>query len=867
MVNSNQFHKRSSPNCLLRQLPLLVLAILLYADPSTISAQVDNSVQKKVLALHLMRRNDTSTLTNERTYQKVLTEGLGEQLDYYSEYVDLARFGGDDYQRALRDFFRQKYQGTNFDLIIASTDDLRNFLTRYGAELFPNTPVVFSRSDDNFDHSAIPSNFTGIVYETDLRGTLDVIRSLQPAVRRVFVVAGASESVDRWHEARARRQFADYNGLEFTYLGGLPMAELKRRISMLTPDSVIYFLMMTEDGTGKRFALTDGLDEIAAASSVPVYTWYDGYLGHGVVGGQLASSERVASRVAELALRILHGEPVETIPITTADTSRRAFDWGQLQRWNLREDRLPAGAEVLLREATLWQRYRNRIIGVFVVFAIQSVLIVALLVERRRRRKANIGLKESEERYRNVVESQTEMICRFLPDTTLTFVNDAYCKYFDKPARELVGTKFVAFLPESERDVTLRYFESLVKHPRSETREHRVIRPDGSPGWQQWTNCVISSEDSDKNELQGVGRDISERKLLEQELILSQREFSTLIENSPDIISRLDRDLRYIYASPKLKDIFGIATEVFLGKRPGEIAVPEYDWSRFEFTCREAIDKGQATVYEFQFRGRDYRTRIIPEFSSGGAVESAMLISEDFTERLRVEAELRNLTARLINLQDEERRRIARELHDGATQSIAAIALNLRRLEIVTANPTAEISRLLDDSQQLATQSLTELRTLSYLLHPPILDHAGLVRAVQWFVRGFSERTGIYVDVAAIQDIGRLPADMETALFRIVQESLTNVRRHSGSDIATIRLEKEGGVVKLQIADRGHGMVQRASNGSAGEDAELGVGIPGMRQRLAQLGGRLEIESSNNGTTITVVVPAIQEQAVQHHFA
>jgi signal transduction histidine kinase len=169
---------------------------------------------------------------------------------------------------------------------------------------------------------------------------------------------------------------------------------------------------------------------------------------------------------------------------------------------------------------------------------------------------------------------------------------------------------------------------------------------------------------------------------------------------------------------------------------------------------------------------------------------------------------------------------------------------------------------LISDSQELAAHSLTELRTLSYLLHPPILDDAGLVRALQWFVRGFSERSGIHIETVGIHDIGRLPLDIETALFRVVQESLTNVRRHSGSDKASIRLEKVNAEVKLQISDRGHGMPDGAVNGSAGENVELGVGISGMRERLTQLGGRLEIESSNNGTTITAVVPAIQKQAL-----
>src|SRR5215467_11377965 len=173
------FRRRS----LFSRFVLLVLMVLLPASLPAIRGQNNLGAQKRVLVFNLMRRDGTATLINDRTYRKVLTDGLAGQLDYYSESVDLARFGGDDYQVAFRDFLKQRYKGTDFDLIIA-TADLRNFLARYGAEVFPNTPVVFSMSDDAFDNNATPPNFTGIVYETDLRGTLDVILRLQPAVRR-----------------------------------------------------------------------------------------------------------------------------------------------------------------------------------------------------------------------------------------------------------------------------------------------------------------------------------------------------------------------------------------------------------------------------------------------------------------------------------------------------------------------------------------------------------------------------------------------------------------------------------------------------------------------------------------------------------
>jgi PAS domain S-box-containing protein len=512
---------------------------------------------------------------------------------------------------------------------------------------------------------------------------------------------------------------------------------------------------------------------------------------------------------------------------------------------------------VLFRDSTFWELYKWRIVSVLLLCGLQTLLIAVLLLERSRRRRTSVSLENSEEKYRNVVETQTELICRFRPDTTLTFVNDAYCRYFNQTREALIGKKFVEFLPAIHRNAALQYYASLVRHPLTETREHQVVRTDGSIGWQQWVNHVITNGGGRVVELQGIGRDVTKRKLAEEDLLRSEREFSTLVENSPDVISRLDRDLRYIYISPALERISGVATYELIGRTPQEIALPGYDWNSFEAGCREAISTGQTVVREFAFEKRQYRTRIIPEFSPDGSIDSVMTISEDVTERLRAEQELVNLTARLFSLQDEERRRIARELHDGAAQNLFGITINLGNLEKHKSDPV-ETSRLIAECQSLAEQTLQEVRTFSYLLHPPILDQAGLALALQWYVEGFTKRSGIYVDLLVLEDIGRLSLEVETALFRIVQESLTNIRRHSGSETASIRLEKKASEVTLKIADQGTGMPTNGSPDSIESIAELGVGIPGMRQRLRQLGGRLQIESTDHGTTIVAVVPAAE---------
>jgi two-component system NarL family sensor kinase len=216
----------------------------------------------------------------------------------------------------------------------------------------------------------------------------------------------------------------------------------------------------------------------------------------------------------------------------------------------------------------------------------------------------------------------------------------------------------------------------------------------------------------------------------------------------------------------------------------------------------------------------------------------------------QAQGELEWLTARLLDFQEGERRRLARELHDGTAQNLFALSINLSRLERGPVKPS-EVQGVLVECTKLCDEALQEIRTLSYLLHPPMLDQKGLTGAVKSYVDGFTKRSGITVDLRSMSDVGRLPLDVEMALFRIVQESLTNVRRHSGGALAEIRLYKTDDTVVLQIRDFGRGMAK----GGPANAVETGVGIPGMQQRVRQLGGVLKIESNDSGTAVTAKVP------------
>jgi signal transduction histidine kinase len=227
-------------------------------------------------------------------------------------------------------------------------------------------------------------------------------------------------------------------------------------------------------------------------------------------------------------------------------------------------------------------------------------------------------------------------------------------------------------------------------------------------------------------------------------------------------------------------------------------------------------------------------------------------VTMDITDRRRAEQVLRQLTGRLLRLQDEERRRIARELHDVTAQNLVAIMSNFAYLRRLRAELSERARGVLSETIALGEQVLQEIRTLSYVLHPPLLDQAGLVSALQWYADGFAKRSGIEGDLD-LAEVGRLPGEVENALFRVVQECLANVSRHSGSRTAGISLARDEALVVLRVEDEGRGMPEIADELTP-DARTLGVGIPGMRERLRQLGGELSIQSRPGGTVVTAIV-------------
>jgi signal transduction histidine kinase len=231
-------------------------------------------------------------------------------------------------------------------------------------------------------------------------------------------------------------------------------------------------------------------------------------------------------------------------------------------------------------------------------------------------------------------------------------------------------------------------------------------------------------------------------------------------------------------------------------------------------------------------------------------------INADVTDKKESEENLRELTGRLMQVQDEERRRIARELHDSIGQKLAVAKLNLDTMARAPESKTQ--ATMMKESSQLIDEAFREVRTISQLLHPPLLDETGLASAARWLTDGFAERSKIKVEFKISGKLARLPQPVELTLFRVIQESLSNIHRHSEAKAARVHLAQTPQTVTLEIQDDGKGLPKEMLSGSSLRMNRVGVGILGMSERLAQLGGSLEISAGKTGTTVRAVIPNAQ---------
>ena len=616
-----------------------------------------------------------------------------------------------------------------------------------------------------------------------------------------------------------------------------------------------------------------------------------------------------------------------------------------------------------------------------------ATALVGTVQEITARKEMELVLRESEDRYRDLVENSTDLICTHDLGGRLLSVNELPTKVLgysreellNKPMREFLLPEARAQFDESLLTIKKQGFVKGLMVVLTKTGEQKI--------WEY--HNTLRTEGVNKPIVRGIAHDVTEQKKLERELRLSEEKFAKAFHSSPvEIVITTLQEGRFIDVNEAFERNNGFNREETIGHtsveiglwnsaedraavmehlrkfgrvdeleirtrhKSGEFRLKRYsaepikiggqqcllavceditERNRMDVALRQERDraqqyldiadvillgldlearitlinrKGCATLgwKEDELSGLDWIATCTParmryilrekfhEVISGGlsSMENPVLTKsgeertirwrnstlrddqgriigtlssgEDITAQKCAEEELTRLSGRLLRLQDEERRKIARDLHDSTGQNLIALTTTLGQLEKEIPSARKKLHTLCSQCQGLADQCVRDIRTLSYLLHPPLLDETGLADAIRQFAGGFTKRSGIQVQLTVTQAFGRLPEDIELTLFKVVQESLTNVQRHSGSSLVVIRLSRCSREIRIEVADSSPGATERTLGTDRKSPFEVGVGIPSMQERVKLIGGRFELDHAVHGTTVRVTIPFQRER-------
>jgi PAS domain S-box-containing protein len=482
-------------------------------------------------------------------------------------------------------------------------------------------------------------------------------------------------------------------------------------------------------------------------------------------------------------------------------------------------------------------------------------------------------LQGADHPYRVMVETINEGAATLSWDGLVLYANQRFADLVATPLERIIGSKLHNFV----RTLNCPTLDELLKRAKTAPQKERcdlqtsagellpvyvslsALRHSDFQGV-----CVIVTDLSELRQRErqlgetskALECEVAERLRAENAVRETEEMFRLFMNHSPALVFIEDKRGRYVFLNRTVEDVYGLQPGELLGKTP-------LDWLPGEAGRllhqhdRDAFSAGESTEQIETIRAREGAPHewLVVRFPFRNALGEPLLggVGIDITEQRRAETALRELSARILKLQDEERGRIARELHDSTSQTLTALGLNLG-LVATLREKEEDISKVLQECGSLAHRAADEIRNLSHLLYPPDLDRVGLIAAIRWYSCQFAETSGIRIDLDLPAEWKTISQDVRIALFRVFQESLANVRRHSGSLAARVRLRRGEDHMILEVKDKGRGLPSTLKDNVHGV-LLVGVGILGMRERLRQLGGRLEIISGSKGTTVRATVP------------
>jgi len=519
--NTNSLHP------LLRKIAAftIILLTILPLTETVIYAEADR--EKHILVLNSYHKGLSWTDSLVKGIDSVLrTEARNMNLHY--EYMDSKRYYSPEYIQKLREVLTFKFQEISFNVVIVSDNNALDFLLHYHEDLFPETPVVFC-GINNFSELMLKDQglFTGIVEEIDIKSTLEIALKLHPDITEVVFINDKTTTgiAVKSEVLEIAPLFEDR--VDFVFIEDFSIEELKERVWKLPRNSIILLSVVTRDRSGQFFPYEESLAQIYSESSVPIYSFWDTYLGKGIVGGMLTSGYQQGKAAAQIALRILEGERIETIPVVRDSPNSYMFDNRQLKLFDINEADLPEGSIIINRPDTLYSRHKALVHTT--VFTIMSLMltIIALLTVISYRKKMERALRDSEERYRDLYENAPDMYHSVDKQGIIIDCNETGARMLGYSKEAIIGRPLSEFFSEKAKEIHEKELPSLRDKGVHRDVEREFIRKDGSTFSASLNISTEVDEGGDLIKTKTIARDLTERRRVE-ELKKSQEQLRSL---------------------------------------------------------------------------------------------------------------------------------------------------------------------------------------------------------------------------------------------------------------------------------------------------------------------------------------------------
>jgi PAS domain S-box-containing protein len=706
---------------------LLIFCVFILVASARVGLALEAPTPKNVLVLYSF--TDRRAQDDLEALKSATRSRVGAPVDFHVEYLGSARFDTPGYEKAVTESLASVYAGKKIDLVIAVFYPALRFAVDHRQDLFPGTPIAFSSVPPRrFQGQKLWPGVTGVTMQVDLQGTIDLALRLQPDATDAAVVVGNTETDRYWGAAITQDLRQRQPRLNVTDLPGLATDRLLKQVAALPSHTIVFFQAIPDEEAQPVLGTYEVVSTIA--QRFPTYCFVNRCLGHGVIGGSYPDSREQDAEAGELAARVLSGANPENTPVVNGPPALVNVDWRQRRRWNMPASALPSGTIISYRQPTGWERYAKYIGVVALLILVQAMLIIGLLWQRARNRKADLRLRESEQRFRLMADTTPALLWMCDRECKVTYLNDRRIKFTGGDVATGLQDTWSAFIHPDDVQSVQDANKRALEQKKEFSKEYRLRRQDGVYRWM------------------------------------------------------LD------IAAPRVDRLGGFA----------------------------------------------------------GFVGSA----SDITDQKLAQEALEKIGGKLIEAQEEERSRIARELHDDICQRLALLSMEL---EQANRGSNSNRSPKLDEIRRHCSEIAVDVQALSHKLHSSKLEYLGLAPAIRSYCREFSQQHNVSVQFADENVPNFLPRDISLSLFRVTQEALQNALKHSGTKQFSVVLRGSEHEIQLEVSDRGAGFDVE------GAKLDRGLGLVSMQERAHLVHGTFSIESAENGgTSILVRVPLADAQ-------